>query len=232
MGPFVQALKQLDLSDAQRVELKELKQSMRESMKGKAGRGELNKSLATAIESGNVTVAAFSRDLDQIESSAQQRVTSMRDALNKLHATLTAEQRSELVSRMSERMAESKQGKRGKRGKAGKPMGKLAKKLDLTDEQLEQLKSLDRPEMPEPRADVREQMKTAMEAFETDSFDAAALDVGANMPAMARAKAEHMIAGLEQLVPLLDDGQRAELAKLVETRGKRAKGKRGKRAQR
>jgi Spy/CpxP family protein refolding chaperone len=243
MGAFIGALRQLDLSDAQQAELKELKASMRDGKKGSA-HGELDAAISSAVASGNVSVAALSAELDAVEDGAAERVAAMQKALNTVHATLTPAQRTELVSIINERFeakADGKRGRKGKRDRAGKRgkrgdkmIGRLARKLDLTEEQIAHAKSYEAPEHAKPdREAMRAKMKTVLDAFATDGFDATALGIGAEMPAMARAKAEHMIGGLEHLVPVLDDTQRTELSKMIQERGKRGKfGRKGRRGKR
>lgn len=238
MAAFMKGLGELELSESQEATLKELRSSLREGKEGE-GHGALGKALAPAIAAGDVTVAGFDAELDAIEARAEARALALQKALNTLHATLSADQRVELVDSLSD----GRQGRRGKRGKGaggrkiekpGRMLGMLTDELDLTDAQIAQLEALEpageRLDEGAKRDEMRAKMQALATAFKSDTFDAAKLGVGDEMKVMARAKAERMIDGLEKLVPILDDGQRAELAKMVESRalqGKKARGKRG-----
>lgn len=251
LGMFMKGLGELDLSDDQQAALEDLRSSLRDGKPGERDHGALGKSLAPAIAAGNVTVAGFSAELDEIEAGAEARVLAVQKALNTLHATLTADQRVALVDAISEGRerhggdpgdAEGRRAKRGKRGKgaereragkAGHMLGMLTKKLDLTDAQIAAVEALEpsgeRPDRSAKRDEMKAKMQALSAAFKSDTFDAAKLGVGDEMRVMARAKAERMIEGLEKLVPILDEGQRAELAEMVERRAMHDKGARGKR---
>ncbi len=240
LGMFMKSLHELELSAEQKAELKEMRGAMRDNKRGPDGDG-FSKALAAAVESGNVSVQALAPELDAMEERATERAAKMQEAFNSLHSIHTAEQREELVSNIEERMDARAdrpnrvgKGKRNRGGKDGHMLRKLTHKLDLTDAQKAEVENLQPAERPDRKAkheEMQAKMRTVLDAFAGDSFDATALGVGNEMAAMARTMAEHKIEGLAKLVPILEVEQREQLAKTLTERGhhKRGDKKRGKR---
>jgi Spy/CpxP family protein refolding chaperone len=211
LAPFLAGMRKLDLSPEQQAKLGELKKSLRP---GDAADGALASALADAIESGNVDAAAFDSELDAVEARAAARATALQSALDTLHDTLTPEQRTELVKTIEDHPKRA----RGEKAAAGGAMviQRLARELDLSDQQVADIKAAaaKRPPLDKEAADL----DGMLDAFAADDFDAAKAGVGANMPKNARARAEHLIQTVSDILPILEPAQRTELAQLIEDR--------------
>jgi Spy/CpxP family protein refolding chaperone len=110
---------------------------------------------------------------------------------------------------------------RGPRGGHG-PMGFLLHGIELRDEQrtaIEAALAATRPakpkeeEMAKKHEEMRSRRKAALESFRGDTFNAAALlpEKPAGM-----SPGDHVVKELQAILPVLDEGQRAELAKRLE----------------
>lgn len=235
---FWAALKKLDLSDAQRDTIEGLAKGLRERPELPAAHLEQRKALAEAVVSGKVDPAAFDApDHAPMEAKHAKMVA----AIDELHATLTPEQRSELVGilktkaeKRAERWANKRErmqqegterrreGRRGKRGKS--PLGLMLRGLDVSEDQRDQIESalaeagLDqRPDETAWKArkeDMKKRQAAMLEAFANESFDAAT-----QIPAPPAKMADHherFVESLAVVVPFLDDSQRTELAQRIE----------------
>lgn len=251
------ALHELDLSAEQRKTI----EGAVEKLGGKEPRDmtALHKALAEGVRAGKIDEAAVKAKVGDLEGKASARRAEAVKALETLHATLTPEQREELVSHLEEKMAkhprkgerdkgeQTRRGPMGERGPMGRdgekgemfgPMGHLLRGLDLREEQRTAIKEKlqaqrpDKPsreEMEKKHEEMRARMQASLQAFRSDKFDAeAALPAKMGEPPMG-----HLVTALNAIVPVLDEGQRAELAKRLEEgprhphMGGRGRGKRG-----
>jgi Spy/CpxP family protein refolding chaperone len=258
------ALRELDLTDAQKSILQGQLDALRQDGEARPDHDAARAELAAAVKSGRVDESALLAKA----APAAPDTTRIAKAVGVLHDTLTAAQRKELVAAVEAKMerggpdgeherrgfkgdherrgakgerGEAKDGEGregGKRGKhagremAGKgmehgPMGHLLKDLSLSDGQREKVKEAlsklapsegDRDAMKAKHEAFRTQMKERLASFASDSFDANAF------VALPEGGAKfgpdkmfgHMVKTLAVVVPILDDAQRAELAKRIE----------------
>ena len=102
---FRAALDKLELSADQKTTidglLADLKKVERPADDG--ARKELDKSLAAAVRSGSINAASFETQYAELAKKATEHKSSFQTALNKLHETLTAEQRKALVAELQQR---------------------------------------------------------------------------------------------------------------------------------
>lgn len=208
---------------------------------------ELAEAVAAGVEAGALDRAAVDRDVERLAKAAEAATPAFQAALDRLHATLDPAQRKALVASLRPKWGEHFRGG-GERGAehAGEHargehprgehafgahgarghFGELVKDLDLRPEQTEALRAKAREsfrgrEQGGSRLDLRggfAHMRAIAEAFESDRFDAKALGVGQEAPAMVRGFAERATAFAESAAPVLTADQRAKLATKIRER--------------
>jgi Spy/CpxP family protein refolding chaperone len=247
------AMKELELTDAQRGALEDAMKSVHAPPGDKADHEAKAAELAAAVRAGKVDPAAL-RPAGEPGAEHADRMERVASALQTLHATLTPEQRSELVAKAVELRAEhdargqqdqgpkdNDHGKAGRRGPGeGGPLGHMLRDAELTEEQRQKIdaaleaKGLGKPKSP-PDADelaamhaARAQAASAMlDAFAKDRFDAAKV-LEAHKPAkQAHAGPPPFLEILATVVPILDAEQREALAAAIESGPARGPGKQG-----
>jgi Spy/CpxP family protein refolding chaperone len=231
------ALKELDLSAEQRATIEGSLETLRQGF-DRGDHAEHKKALADAVRSGSVDPEALSPAGDH-EAKMKEGRAKLVAALDQLHATLTPEQRTQLVEALQSRMEDhggpAKKRKRGFEHEMGKasPAHFVLRGIDVSDEQRAKIdaaltaKGLDQPPAGkrEGFAAMKEKKAAMLEAFASDSFDA-----GAVLPAAGPdfgAGKHHFVDALAVVVPLLDESQRAQLAERIERGPEKMKGKRG-----
>ncbi|AKT42863.1 Spy/CpxP family protein refolding chaperone [Chondromyces crocatus] len=248
---FGEVLRELELSDAQREAVKEVMGELRGGAEGKQPRALFAK-LAAGVRAGSIDEAALQAELKGSEGEGRREAFVA--AVQKLHQTLTPEQRKQLVAKISERAGKHEgrfEGKfDGKRGamKGGKGRAhamhgekggveRLLHGVTLREGQREQIETalasagLDAAKFWGEKPDF-EAMITARKAL-LDSFASDGFDAKAALPALGEGKGgpgahlERMVASLKVVTPLLDDAQRAALADRLERGPMGMKGKRG-----
>jgi hypothetical protein len=227
------ALRELDLAAAQKAaiqgEIDALHAARDEARPDFAAH---RAALAAAVRSGKIDVAALTPAAPK-EHPAPARLAK---ALETLHATLTAAQRQQLVDAVSAKMdkhgpkGEGRGHERGKgmgRGKMGDPMAHLLRGIELNDAQREKVREAlatmapakeDRAGMEAHHEAFRAKMRERLASFAADDFDAKAFVAPPEDAAMLGPEhgPAHMVKALALVVPILDDAQRAELAKRIE----------------
>ncbi|WP_437991661.1 Spy/CpxP family protein refolding chaperone [Sorangium sp. So ce145] len=161
------ALHELDLSDAQEATIEGALEGLRDGAKERPKDGAVFAALAEGVRAGKIDRAAIEAKLPDAGRAAEERRARVAGALSTLHATLTKEQRRQLVDGIAAKMDE--RGKRGPRGgehhhgprggehhrgprggehhrggmggpgMRGGPLGYLLAGLDLRDEQRAQI---------------------------------------------------------------------------------------------
>ncbi|MGK4008876.1 Spy/CpxP family protein refolding chaperone [Sorangium sp. So ce1036] len=155
------ALHELDLSDAQRSTIQGALEGLRNGAKPPPEGGAVFAALAEGVRAGAIDRAAIEAKLPAAGRWTEERRARVAGALGTLHATLTKEQRKQLVDTIAARMeAMGEKGRRGPmgargghgpmgargghgpmggRGMKGGPLGHLLRGLDLRDEQRAQI---------------------------------------------------------------------------------------------
>ncbi|WP_437896776.1 Spy/CpxP family protein refolding chaperone [Sorangium sp. So ce124] len=238
------ALHELDLSDAQKATIEGALEGLRDGAKEGPKGGAVFSALAEGVRAGKIDRAAIEAKLPDAGRAAEEHRARVAGALSTLHATLTKEQRRQLVDVIAAKMDE--RGERGPRGgkqggehhrgdrggmggpgMRGGPLGHLLAGLDLRDEQRAQIdKALegarpsdaDRDGRKEDHAARRAEMRARLETFAADRFDANAFlpqpPAGEKMG--PRAHLDRMVGALAAIVPILDEAQRNALAERIE----------------
>lgn len=162
------ALHELDLSDAQEATIEGALEGLRDGAKERPKDGAIFGALAEGVRAGKIDRAAIEAKLPDAGRAVEERRARVAGALSTLHATLTKEQRRQLVDRIAAKMDEREErgprggehhrgprggeqdgerhrGPRGDRGgmggpgMRGGPLGHLLAGLDLRDEQRAQI---------------------------------------------------------------------------------------------
>jgi Spy/CpxP family protein refolding chaperone len=250
------ALHELELSDAQETAIKGALEKLREERGEHPRDAAWHAALAEGVRAGSIDKAAVEAKLAKMEGGFEEHRARMAEALTTLHATLTKEQRRELVDAVASKMEEKGargpkgdgEGRRGKgdgerdghrgpkgerggwgdHGMKGGPLGHMLRDLNLTDEQRSKIdKALEasRPsegdveEKKEAFEARRAEMKTRLEGFAADSFDAKAFlagDVKKGNHKNPRAHLDRMVTSLSAILPILTPAQRTSLAERLE----------------
>jgi Spy/CpxP family protein refolding chaperone len=233
------ALDELTLTADQKQKVEGLLENMKQAGPGPSVESRaLQASIQKSVQSGSFDDAALAKHYIALEGEARQNAEKMQNALNELHQTLTAEQRSELVQKLQARMKDGPLGKDGKHereAKGGRPgkerhgrrFGKgfgfekrALADLDLTDEQRQKLESA--RDANESELSGKGEWKTRAEgmltAFGSASFDAKKLMDAGDMAKHARTFAEMRVKRARTLVEILTPEQRAKYAASLESR--------------
>lgn len=232
------ALKEINLSAEQRQKIEAAMNGLHADKDKGSQMKAFHKAFADDIRAGKVdetTIKAKSGDMEKAHAEHRAAVVK---AVETLHATLTPEQRTQLVTIVKERMQkhtesagkhghgkhekhEKREHKDGKHhARHGGPMMFMLHGIELRDEQKKAIEAA-MPPKPEKDADDkaakfeehRAKMDAALEAFKGDKFDAATVlpEHDGKHP-----MAERFVKMLQVVVPILDAEQRAELAKRIE----------------
>lgn len=224
------ALHELDLSDAQRTAIQAELDALHQAKGADRPDFEAHRTaMAAAIRSGKIDEAAFPAPAMKGSKDGAR----LAKAMQTLHDTLTAEQRKELVDAVSAKM-EKHEGRRGPKGEMGGPKGEMGGPLghmlgdlEMTDAQREKVREAlaklapaeaDREAMKAKHEAFRQTMRERLASFTADRFDASAFVAPPKDAPMFGPEAGPgmMVKALAAIVPILDDAQRAELAKRFE----------------
>lgn len=229
------ALRELDLSEAQRTAIQAELDALHEARPERGDRAEHRAALAAAVRRGKVDASL----VPAAPAEGAARHARVVKAVKVLHDTLSAEQRRELVSKVREQREERgfgfgegrRGGKhggemRGAKGEMGR-LGRVLHGIELTEAQRaavrealakEAPKEADREAMKARHEAMKQAMDARLQSFAADTFDAEAF--AAPPKDAPRAGFGHgpgaMVKTLAAVVPILDEAQRAELAQRIE----------------
>jgi len=230
------ALRHLDLSEQQRTTLTELRSSLRAAEADSAANPHeaFRAQLAQALRSGSVDRARLNQSMAEIEGGIRARTARATDALNELHATLSAEQRQSLVAKLQARMDKKPgKGERGHRGgKEHHRFGKhgpgpgmhtfgMLRGLNLSEDQKARLESARGREkgpeaMQEMLAKHQAERRALLTAFATETFDAGQFIKAESRLEQLRGRLEQKIEFLDKAMSILTPEQRTEAAEHLE----------------
>jgi Spy/CpxP family protein refolding chaperone len=213
------ALGELTLAADQKQKIEGLLAELKDAGPGRGAEGRaLEKSIANSVRSGSFDDAVFQKHYAAVETEAKAHAEKTQRALGTLHATLTPEQRSQLVTALETR---TKDGKRdhAKKGRRGFGFDKGLRDLDLSDEQRQKLESAraDKPDF-EKLGDWKAKKAELLSAFESADFDAKKLVNAGEMARHARGFAEMRVKRARTLSEILTPEQRTKYAASLETR--------------
>ena len=229
------ALHELDLTAAQKTTIQGALDTLAAGPKDHGPRDRAAFApIIEGVRAGKIDVATVLPRLAAPDRGPEGRGAAFATALQTLHTTLTKEQRRALVDSMAKRMAEhgppTDMGERGRGhgpGPEGGPLGHMLSGLSLTAAQRTSIDSALAAQRPAPvdREGMKKEfeargaeMRTRLESFAADTFDAKAFltpptdarGLGPMNP-MAR-----MVNELAVIVPILDASQRETLAAQLE----------------
>jgi Spy/CpxP family protein refolding chaperone len=234
-GHLFERLESLDLTDAQRADLDAIRGDLEEDLAPtKEDIQKLVLVMADGLEAGRIDREAISQQRAIIAAALPSAKIAIGEAANAVHATLTPEQRAELVLTMRARGDEWRE--RGAHAGAGHaraagegecrggPLSKIALELGLTDDQKLAITDSAKKIMEElfPERQVRREeweadMKALGDAFMTADFDAHAFDLMKHAPDLAAASAGATVVA-EVAVKILTRDQRTKIAARIRTR--------------
>lgn len=174
------ALRNLDLTDAQRKTLTDLKNPGERPEADANGRDAIRSLLTEGWKTGAIDQQALDAALSGMEAQHAKRVAEQVRMVNQLHQTLTPDQRKALVAKLQE--SQSKRPERARPdAKSERPHGGFAlgmlRGIELTDGQRKQLEALaPATTLPTARGAFEQHQKrraAMLDAFAQDSFDAA-----------------------------------------------------------
>jgi Spy/CpxP family protein refolding chaperone len=184
----------------------------------------LHAALADGIAAGGIDKAKVDAALAQVTATAATVHDATTDALNQLHATLTAAQRGALVDKVEahwevwQKANAFEQKEASGQPHKGGHLAKLATEIGLTQDQLDKIHAtLDGA--PKPAFDpqkVAAHVKAFGDAFRAETFDAKTLKTGGEANAhLATFGAARMVRLYEAVDPVLTADQRTKLAAIL-----------------
>jgi Spy/CpxP family protein refolding chaperone len=179
--------------------------------------------LADGVAAGNIDGPKVEADIAQVVAAAGAVHDASSDALHELHSLLTPPQRAALVDKVESHWAVWQKANADETGAASGergPVTMLATDLELTAEQVAKIRADLRGAMKVvPRLDPQEikvHLRAFGDAFQSEHFDARALDTASRANAhMAGWGAAYMAHLVEVVSPVLTPDQRAAFAQTL-----------------
>jgi Spy/CpxP family protein refolding chaperone len=187
-------------------------------------RAEAVTEIARQVRAGKIDRARLEALLKRAEALHATLRPTVLVAVNNLHRTLDAGQRSKLLAAL-----EKGHGRRGHRHGL-RSLRKVAKQLQLTDDQLDRIQAAVKEswggvgERLSVMLKLHDQIEDARKAFKEDTFNAADLEILKAVPGLVKTRVERAIRAAEKVLPILSAEQRALAAKLIEERAARKGG--------
>lgn len=227
-GPFAH-LDAMDLRPEQRAKIDAIHDTLTASLEpGRREGRELALLLAAGIDGGHVDEAAVKAKRVALETRIQEARKAFGDAANAVHATLDADQRTELVLTLRAKREgmrapkEAAQGAEHEHAHHGRGIGRLATELGLSAEQTKSIREGARsiveaalPDRKERRENMEAEVKAAEEAFMSDTFDAHRYSFGKDATAWLDTAAKGATKLSDLAASVLTQGQRAALAQKI-----------------
>lgn len=227
-GPFAH-LDAMDLRPEQRAKIDAIHDTLTASLEpGRREGRELALLLAAGIDGGHVDEAAVKAKRVALETRIQEARKAFGDAANAVHATLDADQRTELVLTLRAKREgmrapkEVAQGAEHEHAHHGRGIGRLATELGLSAEQTKSIREGARsiveaalPDRKERREKMEAEVKAAEEAFMSDTFDAHRYSFGKDATAWLDTAAKGATKLSDLAASVLTQGQRAALAQKI-----------------
>jgi Spy/CpxP family protein refolding chaperone len=181
--------------------------------------------LGDGVAAGKIDTAKVDGAITQIDTASTAAESASADALNQLHAALTAPERTALMQKLEAHWSVWKKANADAPAPtaAGKPatdrLASLTKDLDLSQDQSDKIRTglaASRANDKDPKidpSDVDAHLKSLSTAFQADTFDAKSLNGGVlGETHLASRGAKAMARFYEAAVPVLTPDQRTKLA--------------------
>ncbi len=218
--PLIRALEGLEVHPEQTERIRTIKATLdAQSKLVKQARSTLALALADQVRKNAIDREALAPQIAGMKEAARATQTGMQRAFDDLHRTLDAAQRKALLGAMKRELA---QRSNGGRGEGRFRMDEVGTEIGLTTDQIatirakikEHMEHLPPPEVTHDRRPVGQQLRAFTVAFESDTFDGSAFDLGGGEGGnLAERGAELLIASAEAALPELnarpaDEGRR------------------------
>lgn len=226
------AAKAQELKPEQKTKIEDIEKKLGEPEHKNSGAKMVHDDLVAGIKAGKVDEAKLKTAYESVEKSVQTRHDDEATALTALHAALEPAQRkaiaADVKTKLTERASKFQKDKDPAKEKERladknkKRVAKMKKDLDLDEAQEKKVEALITKSTANPvdeRAEHHKKAEALLTAFEKDTFDAKKLDLFAGAGKTARAKMEHEIKQVTDLVPILKPEQREKLAAQLEKKG-------------
>jgi hypothetical protein len=218
---FLNHVDSLDLRADQKQTVAALRASLHEQAAPvRAARAAMGAEVARQVRAGALDEARLQPLHDQITAAVAATKPGLQAAVQQIHDTLDAGQRSALVASMRAK------GEHFKGHHAMKEhMQRIAAELGLSDDQVATIRASVKASFAErgeamhaDHAQMKAHMETLATAFQSDTFDAKALGVGDHLGGAMGRFAGMRKAFLQAAVPVLSPAQREKLAAKIEAR--------------
>ncbi len=220
-GFFLKAVDSLPLRADQQQSVTAIRATLHTAMAPvRAARAALGVETARQVRAGAIDQSRLQPLADQVATAAGATKPAVQQAVQQIHDLLDASQRQALVASFRERAAQGHHG-----GEMRSHMEKVSAELGLTDEQRTAIKAqvhtafaAQRGAMHGEHTQMKARMETLAAAFESDTFDAKALDVGEHGAGGAMRVMGMHGAFLQAAVPVLTPAQREILVAKIQAR--------------
>jgi Spy/CpxP family protein refolding chaperone len=201
------ALSQVPLRDDQRAEIETMAAASEQRHQTvTAAHAQVATALAAQIESGTIDRAALQPTIDAAVTAASASRPLDRAAMERLHALLTPEQRGQFVDAM-----ESAHGEHAHASHKAR-MEEWANDLKLTDDQRAQIAAILKSQHSAHHEDFKGMHaagKGFMDSFRGETLAPPMAPADADLHARASEHADHLVAVITQVLPLLTPEQRS-----------------------
>jgi Spy/CpxP family protein refolding chaperone len=223
---FIAALGAVELKPEQKTAIVAIQGDLDKTREApRTGYQTLIGDLADGVTAGKIDEAKIDVDMGALRESVKETAPVMQSAMNRLHQTLSVEQRKKLVEALRERAKTLRQ--KETTGPTGmgpavreERLKALEQDLALTPDQVQKLHEKLDPQLKAQGAAVQEklsalatQMNLLAEAFASDKFDAKQVGVGAYAPDLVVAIGKNRLEYVKTLLPVLTPAQGALFAK-------------------
>lgn len=226
---------EIGLTEAQRTTLRDLVEQRRsKALSHRPDQARISQ-LAAAVRAGKVDPSPLPAAPVDADATIAERNAASAKSIATLHATLTKEQRTALVDRVTAKRGEGPGKDRGDGqrpppgagvgGDHGGPLGGLLEGIELTEAQKGALKAsfearkpsdADREAMKAKHEAVKAEMDAKLRSFVSDTFDATAFVAPPAGAPKIGPRPDHRAQELAAVVSVLDAAQREKLALKIE----------------
>ncbi|MBW2527235.1 MAG: hypothetical protein JRI23_23845 [Deltaproteobacteria bacterium] len=216
---FEAALEHGDLSAVQAATVREIQADLRSDREERRARREkLRAAAVEVVRSGTADSKQFEQAVQKATAAIEERMQAHSDALIELHAILDVDQREGVADALRARLEKRFGERRAKKHRHRKGLERIVAYLMLSQLQIDELRAMHRELMgPEKRLrPTREELESLVTAFEGDQFEAALESFQKGKVALLNEHIARAGEHTDTVLAILDAGQRALLADLIE----------------
>lgn len=234
-GLFLVAARDAKPTDEQKTKLEAITKELTDDDPPKGPEGkQAHEDLVAGIKAGKIDEAKMQTHYAAMEKAAQARLDEEAQALGKLHAALTPEQRKAVAADVKARLAkrEEHMKKRGdaedkerEAGRAKKRAERMTKDLGLDADQAKKVEAVVAKHGGKDTGEGHtKKLVAAADAFEKDTFDAKKLEAFTGGGKEAKARVQDDVKLYGELLAIVKPEQREKLAGQIEKRGHGGRG--------